>query len=857
MPNLPSGLKGLSASEARERLRKFEPNLLARAPARSWLWEPLRTIADPMVLMLLGASGFYLMLGNAADAVVLMVAAVPLLAVDVLLEARARKALRALAGAVAPRARVVRDGKEVEVPTAEIVQGDLIALREGDLIFADGVVRWAANLALDESQLTGEAEPQEKAAATVLAEAESAAQRFYAGSQVVSGHGYGDVVATGAHTRYDGIARLVGEAAGGATPLERRTRRMARNLLLVATAVSAGVFALMMVRGRSLAAAFLYAITLEISAVPEEYPLVMALFLSLGAWRLGRIGVLVRRLSSVETLGSTTVICLDKTGTLTKGHYELERYAPLGTVSESELLEAAALACELNATDPIDQAIIAHCGDHGVDVARLHSQWRLAFDYPFEAVGKHMSHVWISSGAGDAVARGRIVAKGALEGILDHCALGPEERERVEAANVVLAEGGMRVLAVAEKFTTAGSHSSRIASAPERPNLDGSFTGVRNEDERGLRFCGLLGFRDPLRPEVRAAVAECQGAGVRLKLVTGDHALTAHAIAEAAGIIHEDGTILSGPELDEVSPNRLAEVARRTSIFARVRPDQKYAIVDALVAAGEVVAMTGDGVNDAPALRRANIGVAMGRRGTEVARAAAGIVLLEDDLTALVTTIAEGRRIFANIQRSFLFLAGFKTMIVSLALLAPALGLPVLLLVVQLVWLELVVHPVAALVFEDEPAPPDTMRRPPRPPSAPLMAPKAGLRSALTGLLLAAGALGLYASRLGLGAEYARSAAMVVVLAGSLMMAWAELAGARPWWKANLPRRARFWIVIVAVGASLPLCMWFAPLAALLHMAPIAPADWGLAALIVAAASGWRAFGRKPQVTQDKAQSGW
>lgn len=855
MPNLPSGLKGLSAAQARERLRKFGPNLMARAPTRSWLWEPLRTIADPMVLMLLGAAGFYLVLGNPTDAVVLVVAAVPLLAVDVLMEARARKALRALAGAVAPRACVVRDGEEVEVPTAEIVQGDLIVLREGDLIFADGVVRWAANLALDESQLTGEAEPQEKTAATVLAEAESAGQRFYAGSQVVSGHGYGEVVATGADTRYGGIARLVGEAAGGATPLERRTRRMSRNLLLVATAVSAGVFALMMVRGRSLAASFLYAITLEISAVPEEYPLVMALFLSLGAWRLSRIGVLVRRLSSVETLGSTTVICLDKTGTLTKGHYELERHAPLGAVSESELLEAAALACELNATDPIDQAIIAHCGDHGVNVGRLHSQWRLAFDYPFETVGKHMSHVWISSSAGDGtVARGRIVAKGALEGILDHCALGPEERERAEAANVVLAEGGMRVLAVAERFTTAGSHSGRIAPAP---NLDGSLTGIRKEDERGLRLCGLLGFRDPLRPEVRPAVAECQGAGVRLKLVTGDHALTAHAIAEAAGIIHEDGTILTGPELDEVSPNRLAEVARRTSIFARVRPDQKYAIVDALVAAGEVVAMTGDGVNDAPALRRANIGVAMGRRGTEVARAAAGIVLLEDDLTALVTTIAEGRRIFANIQRSFFFLAGFKAMVVSLALLAPALGLPVLLLVVQLVWLELVVHPVAALVFEDEPAPPDTMRQPPRPPSAPLMAPEAGLRSALTGLLLAAGALGFYASRLGLGAEYARSTAMVVVLAGSLVMAWAELAGARPWWKANLPRRARFWIVIVAVGASLPLCMWFAPLAALLHMCPIAPADWGLAALIVAAASGWRAFGRKPRVTQDKAQSGW
>jgi len=835
MPNTAPGLKGLSAAEARERLLKFGPNLLAGTQARPWLREVLLTIADPMVLMLTGAAVFYLILGNRADAAVLLVAAVPLLAVDVLLEARARRALRALASAVAPRARVVRDGEEVEVATAEIVPGDLIVLREGDLIFADGVIRSSANLAMDESQLSGEAEPQEKTAA-VPAETEGERQRFYAGSLVVSGHGYGEVTATGARTRYGGIARLVGETAAGATPLERRTRLMARNLLAVAIVASAGIFTLMMVRGRSPAAAFLYAITLAISAIPEEYPLVTALFLSLGAWRLSRAGVLVQRLASVETLGSTTVICLDKTGTLTRGRYELEQHGPFGPeLSEGQLLEAAALACELNATDPIDQAILAHCTDHGVDVEGLHSQWRLAFDYPFEIIGKHMSHVWISAETGvSGEARGRIVAKGALEGILDHCTLAPGERERAEAANAEMADQGMRVIAVADKFADTG-------------NDGGDFSGVRNEDERGLRLCGLLGFRDPLRPEVRAAVAECQAAGVRLKLVTGDHALTAHAIAEAAGIIHEDDTILSGAELDEVSPARLAEVARRTNIFARVRPEQKYAIVDALVEAGEVVAMTGDGVNDAPALRRANIGVAMGQRGTEAARAAAAIVLLEDDLTALVTTISEGRRIFANIQRAFLFLAGFKAMVVSLALIAPALGLPVLLLVVQLVWLELVVHPVAALVFEDEPAPFATMRRPPRPTSAPLMALGPGLRSALTGLALAAGAFGLYASRIGLGADYARSAAMVVVIGGSLVMAWAELAGVRPWWKANLPQRARFWIVIAAVAASLPLCMEFAPLAALLHMCPIAPVDWGLAALIVAAATGWRAFGWRPE----------
>jgi Ca2+-transporting ATPase len=330
---------------------------------------------------------------------------------------------------------------------------------------------------------------------------------------------------------------------------------------------------------------------------------------------------------------------------------------------------------------------------------------------------------------------------------------------------------------------------------------------------------------------------------VKLKLITGDHALTAHAIADAAGIAHRDDGIVTGAQLDGVDKAGFDRLVRRCSIFARIRPEQKYAIVEALRRAGEVVAMTGDGINDAPALRRADIGVAMGRRGTEVARAAADVVLLEDDFSAMVATIREGRIILDNLQRAFLYLVGFKVMLVSLTLLAPVFGLPLLLLPVNLVWLEMIVHPVSALAFEGEPALDDVMRRPPRPPQSPIVERSAAIRAALSGALLTVMALALFAIRLREGEIYARSVAMVVAVIGSLFLVWAEYAGTRRWWQVRAPAQRRFWIVIFGVALSLPVFMLVPPIAKLLMIGPIAPADWGIAILGAAVAVGWRAFG--------------
>jgi P-type Ca2+ transporter type 2C len=826
---LPAGLGGLATSEASKRLKIFGPNRIGAPPSTARLKEWLWTLADPMASMLAVGGAVYLALGERREGAVLLLAVIPVLGIDVLMELRSRRALKSLALAVAPQAKVVRDGAEREIPTAQLVPGDLMVIAEGDILHADAVVRWAANLAVDESHLSGESEPQPKAPGVVDADS------VFAQSRVITGHGYAEVTATGQQTRFGGIARMVQEAETGATPLQRKIGRMTASFLAVALVAAAGIFGLKLSRGEPLNGAFLYAISLAMSAIPEEFLLVFTLFLSVCAWRLARQRVLVRRLTSVETLGSTTVICLDKTGTLTRGTFSLEVHLVLDPgITEHALLEAAVLACEPHPADPMEQAIVAHCQEHGIDVPRLHDQWVLVCDYPFDPVGKHMSHVWRRDGDGGSEEHARVVAKGALEGILAHCRLDPDERQRAEAANTQLAAAGMRVLAIASRPAAPGEHDGDVTA-------DG-FTGMREHDERDLKLQGLVGFHDPLRPEVAAAIRECQEAGIKLKLVTGDHLLTAHAVAEAAGIAHRDDLIQTTEVIEGLRGKALIDIVERTPIFGRAQPEQKFAIVSALRAAGEIVAMTGDGINDAPALRRADIGVSMGRRGTEVAREASDLVLLDDDFSALVVAIREGRRVFADIQRAFLYLVAFKTMVVALALSAPLLGLPILLLPVDLVWLELIVHPVSALVFDSGTGSDLLMRKPPRDPDAAIIPLWPGLRSAISGALLAAGALWLYHVRLGYGEAYARGAAMTVIVTGSLLLVAAELYRNPVRLNKQAALGLRFWTICVLVAASLPLFMAIDPAANVLGVAWISPADFGLALLIAASAVAWQVF---------------
>lgn len=783
-----------------------------------------KLLSDPMAIMLAVAAVTYLAMGERLEGLVLLTALIPVLGIDVILEVRSQAALKKLAKSVEAKARVIRDGLEEELPSEMLVPGDLLMLGEGDFVHADATVISASNLTTDESQLTGESEPRSKRARGDRQDEAGEESRVFAGSRVLAGHGLASATATGASSQYGRIAGMVAEAVSAPTALERKVAVIVRWTAATGVALSVAVFTLEILRGTLPGRAFLYAITLAMASVGEEFVLVLTLFLSVGAFRLSRSGVLVRRINCVETLGSTTVICLDKTGTLTAGSYELGVHLPLvDELTEAGLLKSAVLACEPRARDPIEMVIAGHCAQHGVDVAQIHRDWGLVYDYDFDSHGKHMSHVWRRTDGTAAV----IVAKGALEGILEHCRIDQDSRQRVISANTDIAARGMRVLAVAGRT---------FASLAE-------FTGLRTHDECDLKLYGLLGFHDPVRPGVPAAVAECQRAGVTLKLVTGDHPLTAHAIADATGLIHSDEGIITGTELDRTEPAALAEVVRRNSVFARTRPEQKYAIVDALVRAGQIVAMTGDGVNDAPALRRANIGVSMGAKATEVARAAAGLVLLNDDFAALVTAIREGRSLFLNIQKAFRYLIGFKIMLVAMAFAAPLFDLPIILTPLNVIWLELIVHLVSALVFDGRAPGEDLMGRPPRDPSRAIVPIGAAFRSALCGILLATGAVGAFVFYLEHGEAYARSIAMTSAAIGSILLVFAELAGERKWWRTALPRDARFWTVCTAAIATPWLFTRVAVFAKLLGLESLPLEAWAVALAIVGLSVGWRSPG--------------
>jgi P-type Ca2+ transporter type 2C len=829
-PAIQRAMQGLTSAQARRRLEIYGGNLAVKHRPGQRLLEFAKLLVDPMAIMLAVAGVAYLFMGQRLEGSVLLAALIPVLGIDVILEIRSQTALKKLATNVGAKARVIRDGREEEVPSEMLVPGDLLLLGEGDIVHADATVVSASNLAIDESQLTGEAEPQTKRGKEDKETEAGEESRIYAGSRVLAGHGISYITATGASSQYGRIAGLVAEATSDRTPLERKVAVIVRWTATVGVALSVAVFVLEMFRGTPPGRAFLYAITLAMASVGEEFVLVLTLFLSVGAFRLSRKGVLVRRINCVETLGSTTVICLDKTGTLTTGSYELGVHVPLANeLSEMELLQFAVLACEPQARDSIEAVIVGHCAEHGVAVARILGEWRLVYDYDFDSRGKHMSHVWGRADGTGAM----IVAKGALEGVLEHCMIDSESRERAIRANAELAARGMRVLAVAGRACTSLS----------------DFTGMRAHDEREMDLYGLLGFHDPVRPGVPAAVAECQRAGVRLKLVTGDHPLTAHAIADATGLAHREDGIITGPELDRAGPEHLSDLVRNNSIFARTRPDQKYAIVDALIRDREIVAMTGDGINDAPALRRANIGVSMGSKATEVARAAAGLVLLDDDFGALVATIREGRRLFSNIQKAFRYLIGFKVMLVAMAFGAPLFDLPILLTPLNVVWLELIVHTVSALVFEGLDAGEDVMGRPPLDPSRSIVPLGAASRSAICGTLLAIGALAAFVYYLPYGEAHARSSAMVTAVIGSVLLIFAELAGERQWWKTALPRDARFWTVCVAAAATPFLFSCVLLFATPLGLAAPAWRAYAVALAIVGVAVGWRSLGWPDRVS--------
>lgn len=832
---VPPDIEGLATDDALQRLASDGPNRVAAAAGRSWWKRWLGPLADPMVALLLVAAPTYLLIGDATDAIVVFIALIPIAAVGWVLEARSERTLEKLRQLIAPTASVVRDGEVVTVLTEQVVVGDLVVLHEGDVVPADADLVDLTQFLVDESTLTGESLPANKSLTGANEE-----RLAWAGTTVLAGRALGRVSATGARTRYGQIGTLVAGVRSPATPLQRALGRLVRVLAFVAAVVCAAVVTAELLRGRGLGQAVIAGVSLAIAAIPEEFSMVYALYLALGAWELARGDALVRRLPGVETLGSTTVICTDKTGTLTQGHLVVAAVAVRdGSVHDwprekvplpddlKALLEDAVLACEPNPYDPLDIAIVDHARSAGIDVALLHGATLVA-DWPFDPSDKYITHVWqLDDG------RYRVVAKGAIEGIRRHTNSSEDpgdptaqaEVDRVaQVAHDNFAERGMRVIAVAAAMSDGPS-------------------GERARDESNLSYVGLVSFSDPVREGVAEALEQCRTAGIRVIMITGDHPATAHAVAEGLHLPHEgvDGDLIAtGDDLDAATDAEFDALAATANVFARTRPEHKHRLVVSLRHQGEVVAMTGDGTNDAPALRAADIGVAMGKRGTEVAREAATIVLLDDNFATIVSAVRNGRRIYDNLARAFGYLIAFHAPLLITALIVPLVGKPLLLLPVQLILLELLLHPVVSLVFQADPADPNVMTR------APVLA-SSGLgiaalwRPYAVGVALAAGILTLYFGALARGwsTEQARAIGFATLLASQAFLLVVERSPHAPLWRTGL-RLTRELIGALGVIVGITVAsVYFHPLAHLLKMQAFPAAGWIVMLAVIAVTTLW------------------
>jgi Ca2+-transporting ATPase len=823
----PSPRVGLTQAEAEARLARFGPNELPRAPGRG-LGSILReTLREPMFLLLLGAAGLYLALGDLAEGLFMCLGAAGSIGLVVLQEFRSERALRALRDLSEPHAHVIRDGIQRQIPARELAPGDLLLVVEGGRMPADAVLVGGDVLSVDESTLTGESVAALKQPCPQGEEMEDPAPdgegggRLFAGTLVVRGHGLAEVARTGADTALGRIGTSLSRIGQEPTPLQRTAARMVRVLGALAVSFCAVVaIAYGLTHGDWIQGA-LTGVTVAIGLIPEEYPMVLAVFLALGAWRLAQSKVLVRRPAVIEALGAASLLCVDKTGTLTENRMRIVRLVVGGrslAVGEADapppeaepLVRAAALASAVQAIDPMDRAIhaLAALGGASASAGALERSW------PLRPERLAVVQLWRGDDGMEAAA-----AKGAPEAIFRLCRLPPTQVEALHRTIEQMAGEGMRVLGAA----------SWREPEPFPPD----------PGETRFTFEGLIGFMDPLRADVPAALAEARAAGIDVAMITGDHPATALEIARRAGL-DTSGGVLTGPQIAALEAAARPAAILGVRVFARIQPEQKLAIVEAFKRDGRVVAMTGDGVNDAPALEAADIGIAMGRRGADVAREAADLVLLDDSFASIIGGVRRGRGIFANLRKALIYVLAIHIPIAGLALLPILMGLPPFLLPLHVVLLELVIDPICSLVFEAGPLEPDAMRRPPRDPNEPLFGAAQTVVAAAQGVVLLAVVLGIYLwAGPGTHAAQARGAAFIALVLGNLSLAMADsaAAGANPFARARAP----YWVITGAAVATLGGLMLIPGLEGLFRMASPEPWLAWTAAGAGLAAGGWMA----------------
>lgn len=784
---------GLSQSQVKKQRKRYGYNELPDHEKKNIVRIVLEILREPMIFLLVAVVVVYALLGDRTEAIVLAVSVFVIVGIELFQNHRTEKALSALRNLSSPRCEVIRDGKHITIAGREVVPGDIVLLSEGSRVPADGELLSGQNVMIDESLLTGESVAVHKALEA------SGNVAVFSGTLVVKGHGIARVTKTGEATEIGAIGSSLKTIKTEKTLLTKETERVVKLIAIIAITLAVLLTLGFWVLRNDLLQGFLAGLTLSIAILPEEFPVVLTVFMALGAWRLAKSNVLSRKSQTIETLGSATVLCTDKTGTLTENRMQVQLVTDdtgeaLSPESElyQQVINNGVLASQKKPFDPMEEAFI----EAAANVHTLYGDEVIVKEYPLEPTSFSVVHAW----GNDKGAITRVAVKGAPETVFALCKLPAKHVEQLKERVKTIASEGLRVIAV--------------GSATPQQNLP------ETREKLDYTFHGLVALADPIRKEAKAAVALCRQAGIRVIMITGDYAETARRIGKEIGL--DTARVMTGEEFEKLSPTKQREAIEETSVFSRVSPSNKLTIVEALKHNKHVVAMTGDGVNDAPALKAAHIGIAMGQRGTDVAREASSIVLLDDNFASIVQGIRTGRRIFANLQKAMAYILTVHIPIALLSLVPVLFGWELVLLPIHIVFLEFIIDPSCTLIFEGESEEPDAMKKPPRSLHQPLFSKAVVFRSLMQGLAISIFIIVMHWWFLthGWSTDKARAATFLLVVLTNVLIIVA-ISGRRATREAFSGKINAMLIVLVLVGLSLAAVYLIEPIRQLFKLAPL------------------------------------
>jgi len=757
--------EGLSVQKAQTLLNTYGYNEIPSQKNQGILEILWEVIKEPMLLLLLGSGLIYLMIGEPKDAMMLLVFAGAVISMTFYQIRKTERALEALKNLSSPRALVIRGGEQIRIAGREVVKGDLIVLEEGDRVPADARVISCSHLQTDESLLTGESLAVRKTEWNGVEEIKPPGGEdlpfVYSGTLVIQGHGIAEVTNIGIHTQMGHIGKELQTIVDEDTLLKKETGNIVKNVAIAGLILCIIVVVLYGLMRGDWIKGFLSGLTLSMSLLPQEFIVVLLIFLSLGAWRMSKYKVLTRKTAAIETLGAATVLCVDKTGTLTLNKMQLQELyngdssyqipkegKPPLPEEFHHLLEYSILASQKNPNDPIEKEIKQNGTTFLLGTEHMHHTWKLLKEYPLSKSLLALSHVWESPDKNEYI----IASKGAPEAIIDLCHLDGPQTKKIMAEVHRLSKHGLRVLGVAQTTMKKGDLPGEQHDFP-------------------FSFVGLIGFADPVRATVPDALKKAYTAGIRVIMITGDYPGTASYIAKEIGLRNYD-VVITGPELAKMSHSELREKIKTATVFARVVPEQKLLLVNALKANGKIVAMTGDGVNDAPALKAAHIGISMGERGTDVAREASDLVLLNDDFASIIHAIQMGRRIYENLKKAMAYILAVHVPIAGMSFFPILLNMPLILLPAHIAFLEIVIDPACSVVFESEPEEADSMKQPPRSLHTPILSQRIVVLSLIQGVFsfLMAFIVLLVSMRMGMGINESRALVFATLVFSNIML---------------------------------------------------------------------------------------